>query len=145
MKKMQNITLYRAVTDTEHLLPFVDDGIKAGFPSPAQDYVEQGIDLNKALIKHPESTFLAKVDGNSMTDSWIFDGDIVVIDKSLEVRNGCKVIAFIDGEFTMKNIKIENEVLSLVPDNPDYPTITITPDRQFLIWGVVTHVIHKLY
>ncbi|MCL2073693.1 MAG: hypothetical protein FWH18_07220 [Marinilabiliaceae bacterium] len=99
----QNITLHKALTETELVLPFVEEGIKAGFPSPAQDYVEHGIDLNKVLIKHPESTFLAKVDGNSMTNSWIFDGDIVVIDKSLEIRNGCKVVAFIDGEFTLKN------------------------------------------
>ena len=142
--KKQTFTIIRADTATQLTLPFVEDGIKAGFPSPAQDYVEQGIDLNKVLIKHPASTFLARVDGDSMYETGIFNGDIVVIDKSLEPREGSKVVAFIDGEYVMKTIRIGTNEIYLIPENPDYPTITVTPDQQFIIWGVVTHVIHKL-
>ena len=141
----RKITIFKADTTTPLPLPFAEQGIKAGFPSPAQDYVEQSIDLNKVLIKHPASTFFAKVDGDSMQESFIMNGDIAVIDKSLEVREGCKVVAFIDGEYVMKTIKIGKGEIYLIPENPDYPTITVTPDQQFLIWGVVTYVIHKLY
>ena len=140
----QTLTVFKALTDTSLVLPFVDQGIKAGFPSPAQDYVEQGIDLNKVLIKHPASTFLARVDGDSLYEAGILNGDIVIIDKSLEPREGCKVVACIDGEYVMKTIRLGKNVFYLVPENPDYPTITVTPDQQFVIWGVVTHVIHKL-
>ena len=141
----QKINIFAPDTSTPLALPFAEQGIKAGFPSPAQDYVEQTIDLNKILIKHPESTFFARVDGNSMENTFIMDGDIAIVDKSLEPREGCKVVAFIDGDYTMKTIKIGKNEIYLIPENPDYPTITVTPEQQFLIWGVVTHVIHKLY
>jgi len=149
MKKQRpnkrTMTIYKAVTDTQLVLPFIEDGVKAGFPSPATDYEERGIDLNRELIKNPSSTFFAKVDGDCLTKSFIIDGDWVIIDKSLEVREGCKVVAFVDGEFAMKTIRMGKGVVYLVPDDPDYPTITITPENQFVIWGVVTYVIHKLY
>ena len=143
--KPQTFTFFKADTTTRLNLPFIEEGIKAGFPSPAQDYVEQSIDLNKTLIKHPASTFFAKVDGDSLYDSFIFDGDMVVIDKSLQVREGCKVVAYIDGEYTMKTVKLGKNCVYLIPDNPNYPTITVTPDQEFLIWGVVTYSIHKHY
>ena len=137
--------MFKAVTDTQLVIPFIEEGIKAGFPSPAQDYADIGIDLNVELIKNKASTFFARVDGNSMTGSFIFDGDIVIVDKSLEVRDGCKVIAFIEGEFVMKTIRMGDGVHYLVPENDEYPTITVTPEHQFMIWGVVTYVIHKQY
>jgi len=143
--KKQTLTIFKAATDTQLLIPFIDEGVKAGFASPAGDYSENRIDLNVELVKNQSSTFFAKVDGNSMTGSLIFDGDIVIIDKSLEVRDGCKVIAFIDGEFVMKTIRMGDGVCYLVPENDEYPTITVTPDQQFMIWGVVTYVIHKQY
>jgi len=144
-KSIKNLTIYPVEVSEHYTIPFVDEGIKAGFPSPAQDYIEQGIDLNRELIKHPSSTFLAKVDGNSMQDTFIHDGDIVIIDKSLEPRDGCKVVAYIEGEFVMKTIQILPDKILLIPENQDYPTITVTSDQQFVIWGVVTYVIHKLY
>jgi len=143
--KKQTLSIYRPEIGAPLLIPFAEQGIKAGFPSPAQDYVEQSIDLNSLLIKHPSSTFFAKVDGDSMQDSFIMDGDIVIIDKSLEPRDGSKVVAFIEGEYVMKTIKIEKNKILLIPENPDYQTITITPEQQFCIWGVVTYVLHKLY
>jgi len=144
--KRQTITLFKPAPDAPPLqIPFIDEGVKAGFPSPAQDYVEQRIDLNKVLIKHPSSTFFAKVDGDSMENTFIMDKDIVIIDKSLEVKEGCKVVAFIDGDFVMKTIKLGKNEVYLIPENPEYPTITVTADNQFTIWGVVTYVIHKLY
>ena len=144
--KKQTISIFKPAPDVPPLkIPFIDDGIKAGFPSPAADYVEGSIDLNKALIKHPASTFFARVNGDSMEQSLILDGDMVIIDKSLEVREGCKVVAFVDGEFVMKTIRLGKNEIYLIPENPDYPTITVTPDNQFTIWGVVTYVVHKLY
>jgi DNA polymerase V len=142
--KKQTITLYKALTDTPLVVPYIEEGIKAGFPSPAQDYVKQGIDINQVLIKHPATTFFAKVDGDSQINSLIFNGDFAVVDKSLEAWEGCKVIAVIDGEFALKTVKkIEKDCVYLVPDNPDFPDIVVTPDNDFKIWGVVTHTIHK--
>jgi len=144
--KKQTISLFNPDPQAPQLsIPFIDEGVKAGFPSPAQDYVVQSIDLNKILIKHPASTFFAKVDGDSMQDSFIMDGDMVIIDKSLQVRDGCKVVAFIDGEYVMKTIRIGKDEIHLIPENPSYPAITVTRDQQFVIWGVVTYVIHKLF
>ena len=137
--------MFKAVTDTQLVIPFIEEGVKAGFPSPAQDYADTGIDLNVELIKNRASTFIARVDGNSMTGSLIFDGDVVIVDRSLEVRDGCKVIAIIEGEFVMKTIRMGDGVCYLVPENEDFPIITVTSDQQFMIWGVVTHVIHRLY
>jgi len=144
--KKQTYTFFNPAEDAPPLpIPFIDEGIKAGFPSPAQDYVETAIDLNKVLIKHPSSTFFARVAGDSMEQSFIMNGDIAIIDKSLEVREGCKVVAYIDGEYVMKTIRIGKNEIYLIPENPEYQTITVTADQQFVIWGVVTYVIHKLY
>ena len=145
MKKLkkQTLTIYRVETDTGLILPFVDEGIKAGFPSPAQDYIHAGIDLNKELIKDKASTFLAKADGDSLNGS-IQDGDLMIIDRSLSPRNGQRVVVFIDGEFTAKILKIEKDVVFLVPDNPDFPVLKINPDQDFRIWGVITYIIRKM-
>ena len=144
--KKQSITIYKALTGTPLIIPFYKDGIKAGFPSPAQDHERKGIDLNKELIKHPASTFFAKVDGDSLLESYIFNGDIAIVDKSLEPWQGCKVVACIDGDFAMKIVgKVEKDCVYLLPDNPDYPHIKVTPDNDFKIWGVITYTIHKQY
>lgn len=129
--------------DIASILPlvFVDEGIKAGFPSPAQDYISQAIDLNKELIHHPASTFYGRVSGDSMKDAGLSDGDILVIDKSLEPRSGNMAVCFIDGEFTIKYIQIEKEVIWLIPANEKYKPIKVTADNDFLIWGIVTYSI----
>lgn len=129
---------------SSHLsLQFADEGIKAGFPSPAQDYLEQAIDLNKELIRHPASTFYGRVVGNSMRDEGIEDGDILVIDKSLELIDDDLAVCFIDGEFTVKRVRLEADAAWLVPSNSDYPLIKVTKDNDFMVWGIVTYTIKK--
>ncbi len=130
----------------ELTIPYADDGIRAGFPSPAQDYVTEGLDLNKELVRHRETTFYARVVGDSMQGAGIYDGDLVVIDKALEARDGDYIVAYVDGEFTIKQY-VEDQVRQcawLRPANPRYPSIKITRDNDFLIWGVVTYTIKKL-
>lgn len=122
-------------------LPYVDTGISAGFPSPADDFIELTIDLNKHLIKHKESTYFAKVKGHSMKDAGIFDGDLLVIDKSLPPQDGKIAICQIDGEFTVKRIKIEKNVVWLVAENEEYKPIKVTEENELMIWGIVLHSI----
>ena len=122
-------------------LPFVDVGISAGFPSPADDFIEISIDLNNHLIKHKDSTFFAKVKGHSMKDAGIFDGDLLVIDKSLAPQDGKIAICQIDGEFTVKRIKIEKNIVWLVAENEDYKPIKVTEENELMIWGIVLHSI----
>lgn len=115
--------------------------ICAGFPSPAQDYVESGIDLNRELVKNPAATFFGRVKGDSMTGAGIEDGDLIVIDKSLEASEGDIAVCFLDGEFTLKRIHIEKDVLWLMPENPKYKKIRVTADQHFMVWGIVTYSI----
>lgn len=136
-----NLTIYSAQTETAMPLPFVIEGISAGFPSPAMDFVDLTIDLNRHLIKHPSSTFYGLVKGDSMKDAGIFDGDLLVIDKSLEPINNKIAVCYIDGEFTLKRIRIDNGQVWLLPENEKYQPIKITEDNELLVWGVVTYVI----
>lgn len=126
---------------TELELPYVDVGISAGFPSPADDFLELTIDLNKHLIKHKDSTFFAKVKGHSMKNAGIFDGDLLIIDKSLAPQDGKIAICQIDGEFTVKRIKKENDVVWLIAENEDYKPIKVTEENELMIWGIVIHSI----
>jgi len=135
------LDIYSASSETVMELPLVTEGISAGFPSPAMDFVDVSIDLNKHLIKHPSATFYGRVKGQSMKDVGIHDGDLLVIDKSLEPVDGKIAICFIDGEFTIKTIKLETGICWLMPANENYQPIKVTSDNNFLIWGIVTHVI----
>lgn len=141
MKKQ--IEIHKIDVSSNLSLQFADEGIKAGFPSPAQDYLEQAIDLNKELIRHPASTFYGRVVGDSMRDEGIEEGDILVIDKSLELMDDDLAVCFIDGEFTVKRVRLEPEAIWLVPSNPDYPLIKVTKENDFMIWGIVTYTIKK--
>ena len=136
-----HLDLYSANTDTSLNLPLADEGIKAGFPSPASDFLDLSIDLNKELIKHPDATFYGRVKGESMKDAGINNGDLLVIDKSLEPTNGKIAVCFIDGEFTVKRIKTEKNFCWLMPENKDFEPIKVTEENDFLIWGIVVHVI----
>lgn len=120
------------------------DGIHAGFPSPATDYMTQAIDLNKELVKHPAATFYGRVVGDSMIDAGVDEGDILVIDKSLEARDGDMAVCFVDGEFTLKYIHIQEDGIVLKPANPKYPEIEISEGVDFKMWGVVTYIIKKI-
>lgn len=124
-------------------LQFADEGIRAGFSSPAQDYLEQAIDLNKEIVKHPASTFYGPVVGNSMSGEGIGEGDILVINKSFELIDFGLAVCFINGEFTVKRVKLEKEFAWLIPSNPDYQPIKVTKDDEFTIWGIVTYTVKK--
>jgi len=135
------LDIYSASTESELQLPLISSGISAGFPSPALDFIDLSIDLNKHLIKHPSSTFYGRVKGESMKDAGINDGDLLVIDKSLEPKNGKIAVCYIDGEFTIKRIKTDKDCCWLMPANENYKPIQVTADNDFLIWGIVIHVI----
>ena len=130
--------------ENEKLPGMAQDGIHAGFPSPATDYMTQAIDLNKELVKHPAATFYGRVVGDSMIDAGVDEGDILVIDKALAAKDGDMAVCFVDGEFTLKYLKISGESLTLVPANPKYPEIPITEGVEFRLWGVVTYIIKKV-
>lgn len=147
LRKLYNtntITFFKANTSSHMELPFVVNGISAGFPSPADDFLDLNIDLNKHLIKNPSTTFYGKVKGDSMIDAGIHDGDLLIIDKSLEPINNKIAVCFIDGEFTVKRIGIEKDVIWLIAENKKYKPIKVTQDNEFVIWGIVTNVIKYL-
>jgi len=118
--------------------------VEAGFPSPADDYVERALDLNELMVQHPEATFFVRVKGNSMMEADIHSGDILVVDRSRDAKDGCVVVAVLDGEFTVKQLRYRDEQVLLLPANRKYRPIVITPDRDFQVWGVVTYVIHAV-
>lgn len=140
----ENLDIFSANTDSELELPYISAGISAGFPSPALDFIDLSIDLNRHLIKHPSSTFYGRVKGNSMIDAGIHDGDLLVIDKSLDPADDKIAVCYIDGEFTLKRIRFEKDCCWLMPANEAYQPIKVTEDNDFLIWGIVTHVIKKM-
>ncbi len=121
-------------------IPLIET-IKAGFPSPADDFIEVPLDLNKALIKNPSATFFARVVGNSMQDANIDDGDILIIDRSIKPTDGKIAVCFVDGEFTVKRLQIRKNECYLLPANNIYKPIKVTADNDFIIWGIVTHII----
>lgn len=118
--------------------------VRAGFPSPAEDYSTTKLDLNRELIKNPASTFYARVSGLSMVDEGINEGDLLVIDKSIEPYDGCLAVCYIDGEFTLKRFEKHSSYALLVPANREFKPIKVTEDNDFCIWGVVTYIIKKV-
>ena len=116
--------------------------VKAGFPSPAED-IHEKLDLIRLLVRHRASTFFFRVDGVSMVDSGMDEGDIIIVDRAIEPYNGCSAVCFIDGEFTVKRVERHEDHTLLVAANPKFKSIRITPDNDFTIWGVVTYVIKK--
>ena len=137
-----NVRIFRPDTSTELPLIYADAGIRAGFPSPAQDYISETIDLNKDLISNPASTFYGRVVGDSMIDEGITEGDILVIDRSVEAENGDLAVCCLDGEFTLKRIDIGNDGrVRLVPSNRHYRPIEIGEDNELIIWGIVIYTI----
>ena len=141
------LILYSADLSSELPLDFADGGIRAGFPSPAQDYMTESIDLNRELVRHPATTFYARAVGDSMKDCGIDDGDLLVIDKAIDPQEGDIVVAYIDGEFTLKRVKFDPHAgcLWLMPANKDYPPIKVTEENNFIVWGVLTYNIKRQY
>jgi DNA polymerase V len=139
-----NLEIYTADTSTSISLPLVDSGISAGFPSPADDFLDISIDLNKEFVKNPSTTFYGRVKGDSMINAGLNNGDLLIIDKSLEPIDNKIAVCFIDGEFTVKRIKIEKDFIWLVAENEKYQPIKVTADNDFIIWGIVTTVIKSV-
>ena len=125
-------------------IPLLTDSVSAGFPSPADDYTEENIDLNEHLIRNPFSTFFLRVKGDSMINSGIYDKDLIIVDKSLNPKPGNIVIAMIDGEFTVKRFSIKNNKLYLKAENRNYPDFNLEDYSDVHIWGVVIYSIHTL-
>lgn len=140
----ENLNIFAPETDNSTELPLADERVAAGFPSPAEDYASLNLDLNRELIKNPSSTFYARVSGLSMIDEGINDGDLLVIDKSLEPRDGSLAVCYVDGEFTLKRFERHGNYGLLVPANKEYRPIKVTAENNFIIWGIVTYVIKKV-
>ena len=120
--------------------------VKAGFPSPAED-IREKLDLIKLLVKHKASTFFFRIDGVSMVDAAMDDGDIIIVDRAVEPYNNCKAVCYIDGEYTVKRVEMLDGKVRLMPANElntKYKPIEVQPENQFIIWGVVTYVIKKM-
>lgn len=140
------LTLFRAYNGTDLSLPFVSGGIKAGFPSPAQDFMHDSLDLNKHVIQHPQETFFAKVDGDSMKNVGICNGDIAVVDRSLPVEHDKIYVCVLDNEFTIKRLSIDKstQTVWLVPENEKFEPICVPKENEnLIIWGRVISVIKK--
>lgn len=144
MSKFAKITFFLPDTKRGLELPFISAGIKAGFPSPAADFDETRVSIDQIVVKHKEATFYAKASGTSMIGAGIDDGDILVIDRSLEARDGKITVCFVDGEFTVKRIKVEQDCVYLVPENPKFEPIKVTEENELIVWGIVTHVVKSL-
>ncbi|MDG1698171.1 MAG: translesion error-prone DNA polymerase V autoproteolytic subunit [Polaribacter sp.] len=140
----KTLTFFTPKTSSGNGAILVDVGISAGFPSPADDFRETRISLDDELIQNKEATFFAKVKGQSMIDAGLDDNDLLVIDRSLEPTNNKIAVCFLDGEFTVKRLRVEKNDVWLQPENPNYPIINITEENDFVIWGIVTNVIKKV-
>lgn len=136
--------IYPAKVKVNYLVPLYTCPVSAGFPSPADEYLEGKLDLNQHLIPHPLATFFVRVSGDSMIGAGIHEGDLLIVDRSLEARDGKVVIAVINGELLVKRLKYQNNQPYLYAENPNYPTVAITEAMEFQIWGVVTSAIHPL-
>ena len=125
-------------------IPFYQSNVPAGFPSPAEDFMDLDLNLQEYLVQHPSATFCVRVTGDSMENAGIFSGDVMVVDRALESKNNSIVLAVLDGEFTVKRIQKRAGKLYLKPENKNFSPIEIIEEMNFQVWGVVTHIIHKV-
>jgi DNA polymerase V len=140
-QKADSLTFFTPDDEQSMCIPISENTVSAGFPSPAEDFKQKRISLDKALIKNKEATFYARVSGQSMIGAGLDDGDLLVIDRSLEAENGKIAVCFLDGEFTVKRLLIEKDTITLMPENDAYKPVKVSKDNDLLIWGVVTYVI----
>jgi DNA polymerase V len=131
------------LTSKRIYLPLAESKIAAGFPTPVTEYNEERLDINDIVATNPHATFYVRVSGSSMVDANIKDGDILVVDKSLEARHNDIVIAVVDGEFTVKTLYHKDGTIKLMPANPEFPEIVLQNEQELNIWGVVSYTIHK--
>ena len=143
MYKNKNLDLFQSINKKQILTPIFLDSVSAGFPSPATDYMENKLDLNEHLIKHPAATFIVKAKGSSMTDAGILSGDLLIVDRSIDPKSNYIVIASIFGDLTVKKLQKKEKSLFLLSANSDYPSIEVKEEMECFIWGVVTYIIHE--
>ena len=144
METSKTLTFFTPKASTGNGAILVDTGISAGFPSPVDDFSETRISLDDELVKNKDSTFYAKVKGQSMIGAGLDDNDLLVIDRSLPPENNKIAVCFLDGEFTVKRLRVDKNEVWLQPENPNYPIINITDENDFMVWGIVTNVIKKV-
>ena len=142
MKKQKTLDLFSSNNHQKTSIPMFLDKISAGFPSPATDYMENKLDLNEHLIKHPAATFIVKASGFSMIDAGIHSGDLLIIDRSITPQNNNIVVASIFGDLTVKKLKKKKNTFFLVSASDHYPSIEVKEEMECFIWGVVTFIIH---
>ena len=140
----KDLVFFKPNQDNIKEIPLAHTGVSAGFPSPADDFKELRISIDQEVVKNEEATFYARVDGQSMHGAGLDDGDLLVIDRSREPEDNAIAVCFIDGEFTVKRLKVEAECIFLMPENPNYKPIKVTEDNELIIWGVVTYVVKKV-
>ncbi len=144
MKQSETLNIFAPEMSSKGGQPMAESSVSAGFPSPAEGLINLKLDLNRELVKNPASTFYARVSGYSMKDEGISDGDLLVIDKSVEPFDGCLAVAYIDGEFTLKRFSNRGDYGLLMPANEAYEPIRVGAENDFMIWGVVRYIIKKV-
>lgn len=142
--KHKELLFYSSKEYNWESIPFYENSVSAGFPSPAEDFMDLELNLQDYLIQHPSATFCVRVTGDSMIKAGISSGDVMIVDRSLETKDGSIVLAVLNGEFTVKRIKKNKNQLLLVPENTKFSPIVVDQDMDFKVWGVVTHVVHQL-
>jgi len=142
--KKQKLVFFHPNQEKPKQLHLAQEGVSAGFPSPADDFKELRISIDQEVVRNEEATFYARVSGESMLGAGLEDGDLLVIDRSLEPKDNKIAVCFIDGEFTVKRLKVEKDCIYLMPENKKYKPIKVTEENELTIWGVVTYVVKKL-
>lgn len=140
----EKLAFFYPDVETQRAVHYAQEGISAGFPSPAEDFKEARISIDQEVVKNETATFYARVSGDSMQGAGLDDGDLLVIDRSLQPQHDKIAVCFIDGEFTVKRLKVDKDAVYLMPENKKYKPIKITEENQLVIWGIVTYVVKKL-
>lgn len=140
----QKLSFFHPDQDHQKSLHLAQEGISAGFPSPADDFKELRISIDQEVVRNEEATFYARVSWQSMQGAGLDDGDLLVIDRSLEPQHDKIAVCYIDGEFTVKRLKVAAEGIFLMPENPNYKPIKMNEENELIIWGIVTYVVKKL-
>ena len=142
--EIQKLTFFHFYQNQQKSLHLAQEKISAGFPSPADDFKELRISIDQEVVRNEEATFYARVSGESMQGAGLDDGDLLVIDRSMEPKNGKIAVCCIDGEFTVKRLKVVEDGVFLIPENPKYQPIKVTEENELIIWGIVTYVVKKV-
>ena len=142
--KEKTLEIFTPDLSTKVELPLASGTVQAGFPSPAENFMDRPLDLNDLMIKNPASTFIARAKGDSMSGDGIASGDLLIVDKAAEILNGCLAVCVLEGEFTLKRLEIHADHAYLVPSNDSYDPIYVDGETGFSVWGVVRWVVKKM-